>query len=108
MINPAVMVGIALVTVALVGGGYASYRNIRAARGPKERAFVTRVCIAGWVLILSMPPVVYLLQTPWNYLAAGAYLVAVPLLIYRWATLHQLIRIVEARERDDHHPAHAG
>jgi hypothetical protein len=104
MINPSVLVGIGLVAVALVGGGYASYRNLRTARGPKEKAFLVRVCIGGWLLMLSMPVAVILVPPPWRYAVAVAYLVAVPLLIYRWATVHQLIRIVEARERDEQAP----
>ena len=100
MLNPEAMLGIVLLAVALGGGAYASFKNLRGARGPKEKSFVVRVCVLGWLLMLSMPVVLYLLPPPWRYLALAAYLIGVPVLIYRWATIHQLIRIVEGRKHD--------
>lgn len=101
MLSFKVMLGLVLTVIALMGGAAASYLNVRNARGPKERAFVWRVCVVAWTVIVSMLLAVYFLPPPWRYFAAGGYFVVCPILVYRWATTHQLIRMVEERENAD-------
>lgn len=101
MLSASAIVGLTLVSVALVGGGIATYANIRNARGPRERAFVIRICVAGWTLILSMLALMYWLHPPYRYITVFVYFFVTPWLIYRWSNTHQLIRILEQRERDD-------
>lgn len=100
MLSLQVIFGLLLVCVALVGGGVATIANVRNARGPRERTFVWKVCFAGWGLILSMLALMYLLHPPWRYITVFAYFVVCPWLIYRWSHTHQLIRILEQREKD--------
>lgn len=92
--------GFTLLAVALIGGGLASWSNVRQARGPRERAFVVRICILSWMLILSMLGLMYALPSPYRYGAMLFYFVGLPLLIYRWSKTHQLIRLMEAREQE--------
>lgn len=89
-----------MIGVALAGGLYASYVNIRNARGPRERKFVIRACAVGWALILSMLAVIYWLPAPYRYVAALIYFLAIPVLIYRWALTHQMIRLLDERDRE--------
>jgi len=89
--------GLSLLAIALVGGGWASWANIRAAQGPKERGFVIRICLLSWLLILSMLGLMYILPSPLRYAAMLFYFVGLPALIYRWSRTHQLIRRLEAR-----------
>lgn len=98
MLRFQIIAGLILLGIALIGGGLASWSNIRQARGPRERAFVIRVCLLSWALILSMLGLMYLLPSPYRYVAMLAYFVGLPLLIYRWARTHQLIRLLEERE----------
>jgi hypothetical protein len=100
MVSVRILAGVAITAVALVGGGVATYLNIRNSRGPKEKAFVTRACTVAWAVILSMLAAVYLLPPPWRYIAAGGYFIVCPILVYKWATTHQLIRVLEEREND--------
>jgi hypothetical protein len=100
MISFPALLGIALVLAALAGGAYASYENIRAARGPRERRFVVRACAIGWLLMLSMLVLIYVSPSPYRYLIALAYFIAAPILIYRWSRTHQLIRALDAREKN--------
>lgn len=100
MLSLQAITGITLVAVALIGGGVATYANVRNARGPRERAFVWRVCVAGWSLIVSMLALMYLLPAPYRYLTVFVYFVICPWLIYRWSNTHQLIRILEKREHN--------
>jgi len=89
--------GFALLGIAFVGGGWASWVNIRTARGPRERAFVIRICVVAWLLILSMLALMYLLESPFRYAVMLFYFFGMPVLIYRWSKTHQLIRLVEDR-----------
>ena len=89
--------GIALL-VAIAVGTMASYHSYRGARGPRERAYVLRVSLYFWGLILSMLGLVYYLPSPYRFAPAAAYFIGLPLLVYRWAKNHQLIRVMEARE----------
>ena len=98
MLSLQAIFGLTLVAIALIGGGVATYANVRNARGPRERAFVWRVCVAGWALIISMLALMYLLPVPYRYLTIFVYFVICPWLIYRWSNTHQLIRILEQRE----------
>jgi len=100
MLSLQAITGITLVAIALIGGGVATYANVRNARGPRERAFVWRVCVAGWSLIVSMLALMYLLPAPYRYLTVFVYFVICPWLIYRWSNTHQLIRILEKREHN--------
>lgn len=93
--------GSVLVAIALIGGGVASWHNVRNARGPRERAFVIQVYLIGWLLILSLLVLAVVLDPPFRYIAMLAYFGVTPWLIYRWALRHQLIRKLDERERDD-------
>ena len=94
------MFGLTLLAVALIGGGLASWSNIRQTQGPRERAFVIRICIIAWVLILSMLGLMYVLPVPYRYAVMLFYFFGLPVLIYRWSKTHQLIRLMEARDRN--------
>lgn len=94
------MFGLTLLAIAIGGGGWASWVNIRQAQGPRERSFVIRICLISWLLILSMLGCMYALPSPLRYAAVLFYFAGLPLLIYRWAKTHQLIRKLEARPQD--------
>ncbi len=100
MLSLAAIVGITLLGAAFVGGGYASYVNVRNARGPRERRFVVRVCALGWLIVLSMLALVYALPAPHRYVVALGYFIVTPIIIYRWALTHQMLRVLDAREKD--------
>jgi hypothetical protein len=99
MLSFPALLGIVLVLAAFAGGAYASYVNVRNARGPRERRFVMRACAIGWLLILSMLALIYVFPPPYRYVIALAYFVATPILIYRWSLTHQLLRALDARDK---------
>lgn len=100
MLSARAIVGLTLILAAVIGGAYASYVNIRNARGPRERRFVMRACAVGWLMVFSMLALIYWLPAPARYFVAAAYFIAAPLLIYRWALTHQMIRLLEQRDRE--------
>ncbi len=98
------IIGGVLFATAFLIGGLASYKNITSSKGPLERRYVTRMCAMSWGLVISMLAFAFFLNPPWLYAVIGAYFVITPVLFYRWATTHQLIREKERRaseaERD--------
>lgn len=101
MLSFKAILGLALVGAALVGGGYASLINLRNVQGPRERRFVARVCAIGWLIVLSMLSLIYWFPPPYRYLIALGYFIVTPILVYRWALTHQMLRVLDARERDE-------
>jgi len=90
-----------LITGAALGiGGLATYTNIRNARGPRERRFVLWHCVAAWTAMLLLLFLVVLTPFPWSIVWLALYFVHLPIAIYRFASKHQLIRILEAREME--------
>lgn len=100
MLSTRALFGLILVGLALVGGAYATYANLRDARGPREKRFVTRVCALGWLIILSMLALIYGLPAPYRYLVALLYFVGTPFIIYRWSLTHQMLRVLDERDND--------
>ena len=98
MISLRFLFGLGLVLCAIAVWVVSTYISARASKGPKERAFVLRICVLFWVILLSLLGLVYWLPSPYRYLAAGVYFVACPVFIYRAATKHQLIRLLERRD----------
>jgi len=76
----------------------ATFLNVRNTRGPKERRFVVRACVATWALFVSFLLLLYFVGPPWRYVIVVVYVVAFPVFIYRWSTMHQLIRHIDERD----------
>ena len=104
MLSVSVLLGILLMGVAILGGALATYHNVRNAKGPKERAFVIKICAISWIIIISLLLFVYGLPPPYRYVVLFLYFVGCPILIYKWATMHQLIRLLEQKELEDNPP----
>lgn len=90
--------GFLITGVALGIGGVATYTNVRNSRGPLERRFVIWHCVAAWAAILLLLGLVTLTPFPWNLIWLALYFVHLPIAIYRFASKHQLIRVLEARD----------
>ena len=82
------------ILLALVG----TMRNVTQTKGPKERRFVTRACVGTWSLFASMLILVVFFKPPYRYVIMAIYLIIFPLFIYRWSTMHQLIRYIEEKD----------
>ena len=86
---------------AIVGGALGTITNIRNAKGPKERAFVIRSCLSVWGLVILMLVAVTFLPSPFRYIVLVIFFFVFPVFIYRMATLHQLIRVVDERDAQE-------
>ncbi|MBN1270191.1 MAG: hypothetical protein JXB04_11430 [Kiritimatiellae bacterium] len=96
-----IWLGVFVFVIALAGGALGTITNIRNAKGPKERAFVIRSCAIIWGLVIFLLAAVTCLPSPYRYIVLVAFLFVFPVFIYRMATLHQLIRVLEHRNGED-------
>lgn len=95
------ILGVSLMLLALSGGALGTYHNIRNAQGPRERSYAIRMMAASWLLVLSMLVALYLTGGRSRYYVLGLYFVLCPLLIYKWSTTLQLIRMLDQRDREE-------
>ena len=54
-----------------------------------------------WLLVLSMFLVLSIAPDRYRYYVLGAYFTVCPVLLYKWSTMHQLIRMLDQREHDE-------
>ena len=97
MLSIKAIIGFSVMGVAIAIGIVASVLSVSSARGPKERQFVIRACLGWWTIILSMLVLLYYVPSPYRFYIFAGYLVLYPVLIYRWSTKHQLIRMIEQK-----------
>lgn len=97
LVRTELIVGMVLLAIMLVGGVAGTISSLRACRGERERRFVIRAFAGIWGLFATFVAAVLFLPSPYRWVAGGILLVLMPVLIYRWATQHQLIRILEER-----------
>lgn len=90
-----VLVGVFIFVVTLILFAMASYLNVKHAQGPKERRFVVRACVSMWTLIIALLLSLTFLPQPYNFIAMVLIMVIFPLQVYRWSTMHQLIRHID-------------
>lgn len=97
--SPWFLTGLGLLGLSLLGGIVAAATGLRSARGPRERTFVRRACIASWVLVSAFIVAAFSLPSPYHWISAVVFVFAVPAAIFRWTTQRQLLRELEERER---------
>jgi hypothetical protein len=91
--------GVSLFGMSMLGGVVAAATGMRSARGPRERAFVRRACVAVWGMVSVFVLAAFTLPSPYNWITAVVFVFAVPVAIHRWTTQRQLLRELEERER---------
>lgn len=95
------IIGIGLVGLAFIGGVLGTWHNIHNAQGPRERAYAIRMSLLCWLLVIAMFAALALtFGALRKYILIGSFILF-PILIYRWSTRHQLIRIVDQRDQDE-------
>ena len=97
--SPWLLSGMGLLVLSLLGGVVAAATGLRSARGPRERTFVRRACIASWAMVTLFIIAAFTLPPPYHWISAVVFVFAVPAAIYRWTTQRQLLRELEERER---------
>jgi hypothetical protein len=85
--------------IGVVGGLIGTWFSIRNTSGPRERSFMIRASLIGWVAITAFVAGVVLLPRPYNWLLWVPYAIALPLSIRSLNRRQQQIRAEEAASR---------
>jgi uncharacterized membrane protein YfcA len=62
-----------------IGGIIGTYFSIKNVNGPKERVFIVRCVVVGWIAIAAFLTLLFLLPHPYRYLLWIPYGIALPL-----------------------------
>lgn len=84
-------------TMGLAGGAIGTYASIKNTAGPKERRFIVRVAVVGWILITLFLILLWVLPNPYRWLIWIPYGLALPLAIVALNRKQQAIRSEEER-----------
>ncbi len=83
--------------VGLLGGIVGTYFSIRNTQGDKERAFVIRASLIGWIVIVVVAIIAYLTPSPYKVFAFIPVWIGLPIVIVYWNRKQK-----ELRESDEH------
>ena len=83
----------------LFGGIIGTYCSIKNTNGPRERAFIIKVCVIGWIAILVFVGLMIALPNPYRYFLWIPYGILLPLSIIRGNRKQQKIRQEESQNK---------
>lgn len=84
-------------TMGFAGGAIGTYVSIKNAAGPKQRRFMVRVAVVGWILITLFLILLWVLPNPYRWLIWIPYGLALPLAIVVLNRKQRAIRSEEER-----------
>jgi len=90
--------GIAGSIIGCVGGIIGSYFGIKNVNGPRERAFMIKCIIVGWIAIAAFLALLFLLPNPYRYFLWIPYCIALPLGIFYGNRRQNMIRESEKEQ----------
>lgn len=91
--------GIFGAVLGIAGGAVGTYFSIRSTNGPRERAFMVRACICGWLGITALLLLLWALPAPLRLVLFPVFVVIQVLGIRHWNARQATIRQEEARTR---------
>ena len=92
--------GIAGSIIGCAGGIIGSYFSIKNVNGPKERAFMIKCVVVGWITIAVFLTLLFLLPNPYRYLLWIPYCIALPLGIFYGNRRQNMIRESEREQNN--------
>ena len=95
--NPGTIGGILGGLDGLFGGIIGTYCSIKNTNGPRERAFVIKVCVIGWIAILVFVGLMIALPNPYRHFLWIPYGILLPLSIIKGNRKQQKIRQEESQ-----------
>jgi hypothetical protein len=97
--NGGMIGGLVGAAIGLLGGIVGTWASLRHARGPRERAFVVKVCVVTWVAVLATVGLMLGLPSPWRFLVWIPYPILLTWGIQRANREQARLRAEEAGER---------
>ena len=83
-----------------IGGIIGTYFSIKNVNGPRERAFMIRCAVVGWIAIIIFLILLFLLPNPYRYLLWIPYGIALPLGILYGNRRQNMIRESENEQNN--------
>ncbi len=103
--NPGTIGGILGGLGGLVGGIIGTYCSIKNTNGPRERAFMVKMCVIGWIAILVFVGLMIALPNPYRHLLWIPYGILLPLFIVTGNRKQQKIRQEESQNKSPQEPS---
>ena len=97
--HPGVIGGIIGGICGLTGGIIGTYCSIKNTSGPRERTFMIRVSVIGWVAILVFLGLMFALPNPYRYFLWIPYGILLPLAIVTGNRKQKKIRQEESQNK---------
>ena len=82
--------------IGILGGVIGTYFSVKNTKGPRERAFVIRTSIGGWVGVSIFVLAMWLVPIPYKFGLVPVYIVALLLGIRHWNKRQAAIRAAES------------
>lgn len=98
MVHPGIIGGILGGVGGLVGGIIGTYCSIKSTHGPRERAFMIKSAIVGWIGILTFLVLLFALPNPYRWFVWIPYGILLPLGIMHVNRKQLAIRRAESGE----------
>jgi uncharacterized membrane protein YfcA len=97
--NPGITGGIIGGVLGLIGGIFGTYCSIRNTNGPKEKAFMIKASIIGWIGIIVFLVLMFLLPDPYRFYLWIPYGIILPIAIIRGNKIQAKIRQEESNKQ---------
>ena len=95
--NAGVVWGTAGGIVGVLGGLVGTYCSVKNTAGPRERAFMIRVSVIGWFVVILFTVLMWCLHSPMKFLLWIPYAIGLPVAIRSLNRRQQEIRASEQR-----------
>lgn len=79
--NSGLIGGILGAIIGTIGGAVGTFFSIKNTNGPKEKAFMIKCAVVGWIAIIVFLLLLLFLPKPYNYLLWIPYGIALPMAI---------------------------
>jgi hypothetical protein len=85
--------------LGLMGGIYGTYCSIKNTNGPKEKAYIIKASIIGWIGITVFLVPMFLLPNPYRFLVWIPYGILLPIAIIKGNKIQAKIRQEESNKK---------
>jgi hypothetical protein len=94
--DPGLIGGLVGSGLGVIGGAIGTYFSIKNTLGPRERRFMIRVSVVGWIAVTMFVLLLLILPNPYRFFLWIPYAIALP-----WAiiTLNRKQRVIRADEQ---------
>ena len=97
--NIGIIGGIIGSILGLIGGIIGTYFSIKNTNSPKEKTFMIKISIIGWIGIIAFLALMFLLPSPYRFFLWIPYGIVLPIAIIKGNKMQQKIKKEEAENK---------